>query len=115
VAPVQDPFAHDVVESDGHKAEVDEHLPKAEEAVAGDVRKLAVDDGPGHHEDHFHIEEDEENGDQIEAHAEAALRIANGLNAALVGVELDLGSWPSLNELDSVTPESPKEKAAPAR
>ncbi len=34
LAPVQDAFAHDVVEADGDKAEVDEHLPEAEETGA---------------------------------------------------------------------------------
>ncbi len=55
------------------------------------MRKAAIDDGPGHHEDHFHVEEDEENCDQVEADAEAAAGVADGLNAALVGSELDAG------------------------
>ncbi len=91
MAPVQDSFAHDVVEADGDEAEVDEHLPKAEEAGAGDVWELAIDDGPGHHENHLHVEEDREDGDQIEADAEAALSVAGGLNAALVGGQFDFG------------------------
>src|ERR1039458_5363510 len=90
-APVQDAFTCYVIEADSHEAEVDQHLPEAEEPGAGDVRELAVDDGPGHHEDHFHVEEDKQNRDQVEAYAEAALRVADGLNAALVCVELHLG------------------------
>src|SRR5271165_137859 len=50
LAPVEDAFAHDVIKADGDEAEVDNHLPEAEELrTAGELRKLAVDHGPGHH------------------------------------------------------------------
>jgi hypothetical protein len=98
VTPVQDAFAHDVVEADGDEAEVDEHFPKAEEARAGDVWELAIDDGPGHHENHFHVEEDKEDGDEIEANAEAALSVACGLNAAFIGGQFDFGVAMAANE-----------------
>src|ERR1022692_866869 len=84
-APVEYALADDVVESDGDKAQVNQHLPKAEKPLACDRGKFAVDDRPGHHEDHFHIEQDEEHGNHIEAHAESAASIAHRYDAALVG------------------------------
>src|ERR1035441_7004494 len=60
LAPVKDTFAHDVVEAHRHKAQVDKHLPETEQAGTGDLRQFAVDDRPGHHEDRFHVEQNEE-------------------------------------------------------
>src|SRR5208337_3243735 len=88
LTPVQDALAHDVVKTDGHEAQVNKHLPEPEEAgAAGERGQAAVDDGPGHHEDHFHVEQDEEDGDQIKAHTEAAAGVAHSLNAALINIE----------------------------
>jgi len=79
-APVQDAFTNDVIQTDGDKAEINEHFPEAKEAGAGNFRQLAVDDGPGHHEDRFHIEEDEQNGNKVVANAESGTRVADRLN-----------------------------------
>ena len=86
--PVEDAFLPDVEEADGDEAEVDEHLPEAEQARAGDGGQTAEDDRPGQHEDGFHIEQDEEHGDHVEADGEAAAGVADGVHAALVGVWL---------------------------
>ena len=50
--------------------------------------QLAVDHRPGHHENRFHVEQDEQHRDHVKAHTEAAAGIAHGLNAALVGGQL---------------------------
>ena len=50
--------------------------------------QLAVDHRPGHHEDRFHVEQDEQHGHHVKAHAEAPAGIAHGLNSALVGGQL---------------------------
>src|SRR5580704_7403652 len=90
LAPVQDAFAHNVVETDGDKAEIDQHLTEAEEARAARERgQAAIDHRPRHHKHHFYIEEDEENRHQIKAHAETPARVAGSLNTAFVGSELD--------------------------
>ena len=47
-----------------------------------------VHDCPGHHENRFHVKQDEENCNQVKAHAESSARIANRLNAAFVGSQL---------------------------
>src|SRR6185437_17181383 len=85
--PVQDALLPYIEKADGNEAEVHEHLPEAEEARAGERGQAAEDDGPGKHEDCFHIEEDEEHCHHVEADGEAAARIANGIHAALVGAE----------------------------
>src|ERR1017187_8504352 len=66
LTPVEDALAHDVIEADGDKVQVNDHLPKAKEALTCDLRKFAVDDGPGHHEAHLDVEQDEQDGDQVE-------------------------------------------------
>src|ERR1700757_5058057 len=58
VGPVEDALLGDVEEADGDEGEVDEPLPEAEEARAGDGGETAVDDGPGENEDGFDVEED---------------------------------------------------------
>jgi len=93
------PFFYDVEEADCDETEVDDHLPETEETRAGDDGKLTVDDGPGHHEDYFNVEEDEQHRNHIEADAEAAARIAYRLDAALVGGQLGLGIAMAANEI----------------
>ena len=53
--------------------------------------EMAVNDRPGHHEHRFHVEQDEEDGDQVKADAEAAAGVAGGHDAALIGGELGFG------------------------
>ena len=45
-------------------------------------------DDPGEQERHFEVEDDEEDGDQIEAHVELHARVVEGGEAALIGGEL---------------------------
>src|ERR1035437_4488865 len=87
--PVKDTFANDVVEAHRHKAQVDKHLPETEPAGTGDLRQLAVDDRPGHHEDRFHVEQNEEHGYKVKAHAQPSPGVSDGLDAAFVSVQLD--------------------------
>src|SRR5271157_4851912 len=89
LAPVQDALAHNVVEPHGNKAQVNHHLPEAEEPLAGEAGQFAVDHRPGHHENRFHVEQDEQHGHHIEAHAEALPGIAHGHNPTFVGGQLD--------------------------
>ena len=50
--------------------------------------ELAERDGPGEQERHFEVEDDEQDGDQIEAHVELHARVVEGVEAAFVGREL---------------------------
>ena len=50
--------------------------------------EIAVDHRPGKHENSLYVEEDEEHGDHVEAHGEAAAGIAFRLDAALIGGQL---------------------------
>src|SRR5579862_386457 len=90
-APVQDAFSYDVVKPDPDEPEVDQHFPESEKSRTGDLRQSAVDDGPRHHENRFHVEEDKQNRYQVETHTEAAPSIPNSLNAAFIRVEFRLG------------------------
>ena len=51
-----------------------------------------VDDRPGQHEDGFHVEQDEQHGDHVEADGEAAAGVADGVHAALIGAQLGAGA-----------------------
>src|SRR5580704_7977923 len=97
-APVKDAFAHDIVQAHGHKTEVNDHLPEAEQAMTGDGRELAIDDRPRHHEDRFNIEQDEQHGHHVEANTEAPAGIADRDNAAFVSGEFDRRISVSANE-----------------
>src|SRR5579859_2484337 len=91
LAPVQDAFANDIVESDRHKSQVDHHLPEPKQTRTGDSIEFPVDHCPRHHEHGFHVEQDKEHRHQVKAHAESAACIPDGNDAALVGIELDFG------------------------
>jgi len=52
------------------------------------VGKLHQRHGPGEEEGHLQVEDDEEDGDQIEAHVELHPRVVEGVEAALVGRQL---------------------------
>src|ERR1700733_4405589 len=92
LAPVEDALANDVIETNGHKAEVNQHLPEPEQARdAGKRGQLAIDHRPRHHEHGFDVEQDEQHSNQVKAHAEAAARVSCGHNAALVRSQLGAG------------------------
>src|SRR4029450_7043403 len=77
--PFQRPLLPLIYEADGQNAKEHHHRP---EAISAD---LAEDDGPGEQETHLEIENDEEDGDQIEAHVEFHARVIEGVEAAFVG------------------------------
>src|SRR6185437_7198697 len=90
--PVEDALFPDIEEAHQHKSEIDQHLPEAEETGAGDVRQLAINDGPGKHENGLHIEEDEQHGDHVKANGKTPPRIALCGYSALVGGQLGFGA-----------------------
>src|SRR6201986_4700480 len=53
---------------------------------------MAGDDCPGQQEDDFHVEQDEQHRDYVEADREAAACIAFGNDAALIGLEFGDGT-----------------------
>src|SRR5882757_9170018 len=63
--PVQHTFLPYIEEAHQHDSDVNHHLPKAEETGAGNFQKVTVDDCPGNKKDGFHVEEDEQHGNQI--------------------------------------------------
>src|ERR1700684_3157091 len=86
--PVEDAFFPDVEDTEHDESEGNEHFPESEEARSGDMRQLAVDHGPGKHENGFHIEKDEKHRNHIEADGKPAAGIAFNGDAALVRFQL---------------------------
>src|SRR6185312_10223201 len=77
--PFQRPLLPLIYESDGEDAKEDHHRPEAE------MPDLAEGDRPREQEGDLEIEDDEEDGDEIEAHVEFHARVVEGVEAALVG------------------------------
>src|SRR5262249_31903957 len=71
-----------IYEAHGEDAKEHHHRPIAVEP------EITEHDGPGKEKAHFEVEDDEQNGDEIEAHVELHARIVEGVKAALVGGEL---------------------------
>src|SRR5262245_48829868 len=80
--PFQRPLLPLIYEANGQNAKEHHHGP---EAVGAD---LAENDRPGEQEAHLEIENDEEYGDQVEAHVELHARVIERIEAALVGGKL---------------------------
>src|SRR6185312_1650326 len=80
--PLQRPLLPLIYEADGQDAKEEHHRPEAEMADA------AEHDRPGEQEADFEVEDDEEDGDEVEAHVELHARVVEGVEAALVGGEL---------------------------
>ena len=78
-SPIPAPF---IYEAHGQNAKEHHHRPIAVEP------EIAQGDGPGKKEAHFKVENDEEDGDEIEAHVELHARIIEGVEAAFVGGKL---------------------------
>src|SRR5690348_8854212 len=80
--PIERSLAPLVDEPDGQHAEESDHGQEAEPA---DVLQRYR---PGEQERHLQVEDDEQDGHQVEAHIEAAARIVEWLEAALVSRDL---------------------------
>src|SRR5215831_2801568 len=80
--PFQRPLLPLIYEADGEDAKEDHHRPEAEGA------DLVEHHGPREQEGHFEIEDDEQDGDQVEAHVELHTRVVEGVEAALVSRQL---------------------------
>src|SRR5262245_3020433 len=80
--PFQRPLLPLIYEANGQNAKEHHHRP---ETVSTD---LAEDDRPREQEAHFEIENDEKDGDQVEAHVELHTRIVERIEAGLVGGRL---------------------------
>src|SRR5207344_2990770 len=79
--PFQRPLLPFIYEPDGEDAKEHHHRPEAEKT------DLAEDDRPGKQEGHFKVENDEENGNEVEAHIEFHARVIERVEAALAGGE----------------------------
>src|SRR6185437_15984792 len=80
--PLQRPLLPLIYEADGEDAKEEHHGPEAEMADAAEHHR------PGEQEADFEVENDEEDGDQIEAHVELHARVVEGVESALVGGKL---------------------------
>src|SRR6185503_6693256 len=80
--PFQVSLAPDVGER--HHEDADEHQALGE----GEEPELAEDHGPGQQEDRLHVEDDEDEGEDVETDVELDPGRARGVLAALVGREL---------------------------
>src|SRR4051794_32883426 len=80
--PFERPLPPLIYEADGEHAKEDHHGPEAEMA------ELAERDRPGEQECDFQIENDEQNGDEVEAHVELHARVVEGVEPAFVGGQL---------------------------
>src|SRR6476469_433047 len=80
--PFQRPLLPLIYEADCQDAKEHHHRPEAKKA------DLAENDRPGEHEAHLEVENDEKDGDEIEAHIELHARVIERVESALVGGEL---------------------------
>src|SRR5271167_3020902 len=80
--PLQRAFAPLVDEADGQHAKEADH---GEEAEHADPLQA---DRPGEQERHFQVEDDEQDGNQVVAHVEAAARVVERIEPALIGGQL---------------------------
>src|SRR5262249_19307342 len=80
--PFERPLLPLIYEADREHAKEHHHRPVAEEA------KVAERDRPREQEAHLEIEDDEQDGDQVEADVEFHAGVIKGVKAALVGGEL---------------------------
>src|SRR5215510_14579887 len=80
--PFERPLPPLIDKADRQHCKEHHHGPEAERA------ELAEGDRPGKQERHFQIENDEQDGDEIESHVEFHARIVEGIKAAFVGRKL---------------------------
>ena len=70
----------------------------AKKAAHAERRQPAVDYRPGKNEDRFHVEEDKEHCDHVEADGKSAASVAEDGNAAFIGCKLGFGILVASNE-----------------
>ena len=90
--PVKRAFFDGVNVSDKDDSQEREHSAEAEYQIRSD--QFLKSNGPRVHEDHLDIEQDEEQGDQIELNAESSAALALREHSALVGDVLGLSPSP---------------------
>src|SRR6202162_1315618 len=76
--PFQRPLLPLIYEADGENAKEHHHRPEAVET------DLAECHGPREQKAHLEVENDEQDGDQIEAHVELHARVVEGVESAFV-------------------------------
>src|SRR5262245_53639959 len=79
--PLQGAAAPDVGQAEDDDGEEDPHLHEAGRAEGSE------DNGPGDQEHRLDVEEDEQDGDEVEMDAEALARAGADRDSALIGVE----------------------------
>ena len=79
LVPVEIPLSPDVREPDQENGEKNEHLDK------GEPSETLIDRRPREEEDHFDVEDEEDEGNDIEADVQSDAGVSNGGLPALVG------------------------------
>src|SRR5690242_7059774 len=80
--PLQRPLLPLIYEADGEHAKEEHHRPEAEMA------DVVEHDRPGKQEADLEVEDDEEDGNEVEANVELHARVVEGVEAAFVGGQL---------------------------
>src|SRR5260370_26401642 len=81
--PVERSLLPEPYVADDEDAEKDQHLDQSEAAEGPELN------GPWKQENRFHVEDHEQYGDDVITHGVASARAVVGIDAALVGHELD--------------------------